>query len=50
MPQIGSEKDPISISPRRKAKIRGHYLKMEDRNKYYENYDKIFKSKTKEKD
>ncbi len=49
MPQIGSEKDPIRMSRKRKAKIRGHYLRNEDRNRYYENYDKIFKSKVKGK-
>ena len=50
MPQIGSEKDPKRMRPNRKAKIRGHYLRNEDRNRYYENYDKIFKSKVKGKD
>ena len=43
MAQIGSEKNPIRMSPRRKSKIRGHYLKNEDRNKYSNNYDRIFK-------
>ena len=41
MPQIGSEKDPIRMSPKRKAKIRGHYLRNEDRNRYYENLSLI---------
>ena len=42
MPQIGSEKNPIRMSPTKKIKISGQYLKNEDRKKYEDNYDRIF--------
>lgn len=44
MAQIGTEKNPIRMSPRRTTKISGSYLKNENRNKYYDNYDRIFKT------
>ena len=47
MPQLGSEKDPIRMSERRTSKIRGRFLKHEDRKRYSDNYDKIFNSKSK---
>ena len=46
MPQIGSEKNPIRMSPHRTTKLRGQYLKNEDKAKYDSNYDRIFGSKT----
>tara|TARA_R100001082_G_C4311154_1_gene136798 strand:+ start:90 stop:242 length:153 start_codon:yes stop_codon:yes gene_type:complete len=45
MAQIGSEKNPIRMSPNRTTKIRGNYLKNEDRQKYENNYDRIFGKK-----
>ena len=45
MAQIGSEQKPIRMSPRRKTKIGGQYLKHENYKKYAENYDRIFKNK-----
>ena len=45
MPQIGSEQNPIRMSPTRKVKISGQYLKNEDRQKYEDNYDRIFRRK-----
>jgi hypothetical protein len=45
MPQIGSEQQPIRMSPRRTTKVSGQYLKNENRKKYEENYDRIFKKK-----
>lgn len=45
MAQIGSEQKPIRMSPRRKTKISGQYLKHENHKKYAENYDRIFKNK-----
>jgi len=47
MPQIGSEKNPIRMSPTKKIKISGQYLKNEDRKKYEDNYDRIFGKKEK---
>ena len=47
MAQLGSEKDPIRMSARRTSKIRGRFLKNEDRKRYSDNYDKIFNSKSK---
>tara|TARA_E500000331_G_scaffold347630_1_gene388090 strand:+ start:636 stop:791 length:156 start_codon:yes stop_codon:yes gene_type:complete len=47
MAQLGSEKDPIRMSARRTSKIRGRFLKNEDRKRYSNNYDKIFNSKSK---
>ena len=34
MAQLGSEKDPIRMSARRTSKIRGRFLKNEDRKRY----------------
>ena len=44
MPQLGSEKDPIRMSARRTSKIRGRFIKNENREKYSDNYDRIFRS------
>lgn len=41
MPQIGSEKNPIRMGTG-KIKLRGRYLKNENKKKYNENYDRIF--------
>jgi hypothetical protein len=50
MPQIGSEQNPIRMSPTRKVKISGQYLKSENRQKYEDNYDRIFGKKEKTND
>jgi len=42
MPQIGSEKNPIRMSSKRTTKVRGNYLKHEDKKKFNDNYDRIF--------
>lgn len=41
MPQIGSEANPIRMGTG-KVKLRGQYLKNEDKKKYDDNYDRIF--------
>lgn len=41
MPQIGSEQNPIRMGTG-KIKLRGRYLKNEDKKKYDDNYDRIF--------
>jgi hypothetical protein len=43
MPQIGSEQQPIRTSPKRRTKVSGQYLKYENRKKYEDNYDRIFR-------
>jgi hypothetical protein len=48
MPQIGSEQQPISMSPKRTTKVSGQYLKHEDKKKYDDNYDRIFRRKKNE--
>jgi len=45
MPQIGSEQRPIRMSPKRTTKVSGQYLKHENRQKYEDNYDRIFRKK-----
>lgn len=45
MPQIGSEQTPIRMSANRTTKIRGKYIKNENRKKYEDNYDRIFRKK-----
>ena len=47
MPQIGSEQQPIRMSPKRRTKVSGQYLKHENRQKYEDNYDRIFRKKEK---
>lgn len=42
MPQVGSEKNPIRMSANRTVKISGQYIKNENRQKYEDNYDRIF--------
>lgn len=41
MPQIGTEQQPIRMGTG-KVKVRGQYLKNENKKKYDENYDRIF--------
>jgi hypothetical protein len=41
MPQIGTEANPIRMGSG-KIKLRGRYLKNEDKKKYDDNYDRIF--------
>ena len=41
MPQIGTEQQPIRMGTG-KVKVRGQYLKNENKQKYDENYDRIF--------
>jgi len=41
MPQIGSEQNPIRMGTG-KIKLRGQYLKNENKKKYDDNYDRIF--------
>tara|TARA_Y100001938_G_C8092554_1_gene435953 strand:- start:3729 stop:3881 length:153 start_codon:yes stop_codon:yes gene_type:complete len=43
MPQIGSEKNPVRFNVNNKVKLRSVYLKGENKKKYDENYDRIFK-------
>ena len=45
MPQIGSEQNPIRMSANRTVKISGQYIKNENRQKYEDNYDRIFGKK-----
>ena len=44
MPQIGSEKNPVRFNVNGKVKIRAAYMKGEDKKKYDQNYDSIFKN------
>ncbi len=44
MPQIGSEKNPIRFNVDKKVKIRPAYLKGEDKKKFDDNYDRIFRN------
>ena len=46
MPQIGSEKNPVRFNVNGKVKIRAAYMKGEDKKKYDDNYDRIFKKKS----
>ena len=46
MPQIGNEQNPIRMRPHRTTKLRGNYLKNEDKAKYDANYERIFGGKT----
>ena len=47
MPQIGSEKNPVRFNVNDKVKIRAAYMKGEDKKKYDQNYDRIFKKEHK---
>ena len=47
MPQIRSEQNPIRMSPNRTVKISGQYIKNENRQRYEDNYDRIFGKKGK---
>jgi hypothetical protein len=49
MPQIGSEQNPIRMSAKRTVKVSGQYLKNENKKKYDENYDRIFRGKKDER-
>jgi hypothetical protein len=44
MPQLGSEKNPVRFNPKGKVKVSGCYLKNEDKEKYKDNYDRIFRN------
>ena len=44
MPQLGSEKNPIRFNVKDKRKIRAAYMRNEDRKKYEDNYDRIFRN------
>ena len=44
MPQIGSEKNPIRFNVDKKVKIRSAYLKGENKKKFDDNYDRIFRN------
>ncbi len=43
MPQIGTEQTPVRFNPKGKVKVGGVYLKNENKEKYNDNYDRIFK-------
>ena len=45
MPQIGNDPNPVRISPNRTVRINGRYIKNENRKKYEDNYDRIFRKK-----
>lgn len=47
MPQIGSDPNPVRISPNRTIRLSGRYIKNENRQKYENNYDRIFGKKEK---
>ena len=49
MPKIGSEQNPIRMSAKRTVKVGGQYLKNENKKKYDENYDRIFRGKKDER-
>ena len=42
MPQLGSDNSPVRMSAKSTIKIRGQYIKNENRQKYEDNYDRIF--------
>jgi hypothetical protein len=42
MPQLGTEQNPIRFNPKGKIKVGGVYLKNENKEKYNDNYDRIF--------
>ena len=44
MPQIGSEKNPVRFNVNDKVKIRAAYMKGEDKKKYDDNYDRVFRN------
>ncbi|MGB1038505.1 MAG: hypothetical protein ACPGYY_07640 [Bacteroidia bacterium] len=44
MPQIGSEKNPIRFNVNKKVKIRSPYMRAEDKKKFDDNYDRIFRN------
>ena len=44
MPQIGSEKNPVRFNVNGKVKIRAAYMKGEDKKKYDDNYDRVFRN------
>ena len=44
MPQIGSEKNPVRFNVNGKVKILAAYMKGEDKKKYDDNYDRVFRN------
>jgi len=44
MPQIGSEKNPVVFNPKNKIKIRSKFYKHEDKEKFDENYERLFRN------
>tara|TARA_B100000424_G_scaffold261294_1_gene246076 strand:+ start:532 stop:699 length:168 start_codon:yes stop_codon:yes gene_type:complete len=44
MAQLGSEKNPIRFNVKDKRKIRSAYMRNEDKKKYDDNYDRIFRN------
>ena len=49
MPQLGSNEKPMMINPKKRGKIlgmTGSFYKPENKEKYDENYDRIFANKS----
>ena len=44
MPQIGSEQNPVRFNVNKKVKIRSPYMRAEDKKKFDDNYDRIFRN------
>lgn len=42
MPQIGSDSNSVILGNKGKVKVRGQYLRNENKKKYDDNYDRIF--------
>ena len=47
MPQLGSEKNPVRFNPKNKIKIRSKFYKHEDKEKFDENYERLFRNPNK---
>jgi hypothetical protein len=44
MPQIGTEHNPVRFNVNNKVKIRSPYMKSENKKKFDDNFDRIFRN------